>query len=1147
MADIAVLGLELDATGLVKGSSGGKEALSGLTGAAYQAEKATTSLNAATAKAAEVSRMAAQAEKEWQQQQGMRAQTAAANAAVAARATATAMAAALEQQFMLDSARIKDAQARGFMTGAEAQQAGREAALEFNAGMVRQLDQLSAVGVTARTDPKMFTELAGSLKNVDEAARSSGLGMGRLNDSMAMVMRQTLNLNPAAARMVDTLGTFAIGTAYMVPVMAGLAAIGLAWTKMTEESRKAREELERARKLLADIKREQDLGVTGETGVAVAAAQRRLEEILREVERLRAAGPTGDTEAQRLVWQGRIKQLRDDYTEIEAEVKAGEKAIADAELRAKKEAWDRVLQLRDEIAASNKQAGDEALAALKSRLQAEQAALLASWNSRSSMETSERQAAAQRAKTAEGTVAGWFELDPEMLARWQEAQRLIREGFIDVFTLTPQAKSDAEGVAWAYVDAIEEIKQARAGLDMRGAIGSSVGSEIGGTAGTFISAAFTGGATAIVSAMIGALGHLFRGDDTAARQEAARREAEQRAQAAKDFREAVDNFAKAVGGTPATIGEGAEKLLGINVEDAKSRQEEIRRKQAELEGVGGWDIFSAAYQRAIAEWQALEIEYEKQAEILAIYNQRIAEVTAAYQGELEVRSLVARGMEEEAAKRRIEIDQAREYAEAVAAGWDEATLAMLKLVQGEELAKYLQDLADAAEDLADAAAEAAKRVAEATRALVEDLAVRGLRLTGRGAAADTLALTLRQRDEREAAAGESSDVLAFMDLVHELERGELAAQQAIAAVQDGLELQLAALEAQASAARDAFEKQDAAYADQIELAEAALRVTEKMYDDQIKVAEDQLRVAEDQLRTQEKTVEELRSVVTSLSDYRQSLLTSNLSTLSPVQQLEAARGEFLKLAGQAYGGSITAGQALPGAAQTFLEASRGVNASGAGYQSDWAAVHNVLYTVEGRFGTQLSVEEQMLSALQTQVGQLESQIDELQRARSTAVDAAQNQIDELQRAREAARDQYESQIAALEEQMRVAQAAANAQIAAIRAAADEAARQAQHQIDLLLRILLNGVDLRDRIYYWGRNYGFHDPNGPGLPPEAETVYDYKPDLATINESVQSQGRATIGVLQAGFQALSDEVSDLRAEVIGLRSDARRGLEMVTPE
>src|SRR5690606_21928186 len=126
-----------------------------------------------------------QLEREYQQRQRRRAQEAAAIAGERGRAQARAQVQALEATFREEMARIREAQARGFLTPRQAMQAGRESAQAFNTGVLQVLDQgqlnRSLVGPQGR---QAYTEIAGQIKNLDDAARKGSVGFHRLNNSM---------------------------------------------------------------------------------------------------------------------------------------------------------------------------------------------------------------------------------------------------------------------------------------------------------------------------------------------------------------------------------------------------------------------------------------------------------------------------------------------------------------------------------------------------------------------------------------------------------------------------------------------------------------------------------------------------------------------------------------------------------------------------------------------------------------------------------------------------------------------------------------------------------------------------------------------------------------------------------------------------
>ncbi|MGB0890168.1 MAG: hypothetical protein ACPGWS_07785, partial [Solirubrobacterales bacterium] len=221
-------------------------------------------------------------------------------AAGAARESAQAQVEALEREYTLAEAAIKEALVRGFITPKEAAKQGRLAAQAYNTSLIQTIDRASASGGlnrNTRAGSAAFVGLIGNLKDVDQAGRRAGLGLGRLNDAFVTVARQATGTSPVVGKLVDTIGTFAIGTAYMVPVLAGLAAIGFAWQKITEDARKAKEAQEKAIKSALEAARIRSLGAAGgaaeELANSVAAEseiQGRLVELRQQLSRAQRSG-----------------------------------------------------------------------------------------------------------------------------------------------------------------------------------------------------------------------------------------------------------------------------------------------------------------------------------------------------------------------------------------------------------------------------------------------------------------------------------------------------------------------------------------------------------------------------------------------------------------------------------------------------------------------------------------------------------------------------------------------------------------------------------------------------------------------------------------------------------------------------------------
>ncbi len=249
------------------------------------------------------------------------------------RAIAKEMMAGLERQFQVDMARIKDGQMRGFLSPAEARKAGRDAAVEFNRGVIQVIDQASATGAfRGKAGKQLFADIAGELKNIEAAGRRGGLGLGRLNDALFTVARQATGSSVVLSKLVDTIGTFAIGVGPMVPIVAGIAAIAYGISRITAESRAAKEALDEALERLEKLKEGQDLGDTGKTPGDVLLAmmnRRRLEgeqtaiEAALRAPRVAAAEDQLSEEQARASLEKRLEEVKKEYEREGELIRAG--------------------------------------------------------------------------------------------------------------------------------------------------------------------------------------------------------------------------------------------------------------------------------------------------------------------------------------------------------------------------------------------------------------------------------------------------------------------------------------------------------------------------------------------------------------------------------------------------------------------------------------------------------------------------------------------------------------------------------------------------------------------------------------------------------------------------------------------------------
>jgi hypothetical protein len=119
-------------------------------------------------------------------------------------------------------------------------------------------------------------------------SQRSTAGLGRLNFTLASVARQATGTHPAIAQVANVVGGFAVGTAVMTGVLAGLAATAVAIRLIGREAREAEERLKGARDVL------DRLAGADPVGGAMATVQGRYNQTVAELTRLRGMALTGD-------------------------------------------------------------------------------------------------------------------------------------------------------------------------------------------------------------------------------------------------------------------------------------------------------------------------------------------------------------------------------------------------------------------------------------------------------------------------------------------------------------------------------------------------------------------------------------------------------------------------------------------------------------------------------------------------------------------------------------------------------------------------------------------------------------------------------------------------------------------------------------
>lgn len=175
---------------------------------------------------------------------------------------------------------------------------------------------------------------AGATGQLGAAATRSSAGLKALREPLTNAARAMIGLNPMVAQLSSVLGSLAIGSVQMVGVLAGVAALGYAWNKFTEDTRKSNEQLETALKLLEDLQAKQRQGSSGPAGEAKAKAGTELYLVREEIAAARAqlqnlSGISPVTVLMRLYTQRQLNTALEREAKLTGFIAAGDRDLAE--------------------------------------------------------------------------------------------------------------------------------------------------------------------------------------------------------------------------------------------------------------------------------------------------------------------------------------------------------------------------------------------------------------------------------------------------------------------------------------------------------------------------------------------------------------------------------------------------------------------------------------------------------------------------------------------------------------------------------------------------------------------------------------------------------------------------------------------------
>jgi hypothetical protein len=155
-------------------------------------------------------------------------------------------------------------------------------------------------------------------------------GLSEMRRELLSVVREVTGANPALLKMGSLLGKLEVGAPEMIAVLAGLAALSLAWEKLTEGARENAKATAEAIKVLEEYRRKKLLGVGGELGASVNTAKDQMPQEILKLDALtkeRKMFDKNDTSIRALQLDQQIKAQQDHIAHMRAIIRDGEDGV----------------------------------------------------------------------------------------------------------------------------------------------------------------------------------------------------------------------------------------------------------------------------------------------------------------------------------------------------------------------------------------------------------------------------------------------------------------------------------------------------------------------------------------------------------------------------------------------------------------------------------------------------------------------------------------------------------------------------------------------------------------------------------------------------------------------------------------------------
>lgn len=767
-----------------------------------------------------------------------------------------------------------------------------------------------------------------SFNNVATAAKSAHGSLGNLKQELVTVTRNVLNLNPAVAQVGSLLGGMALGAGPMIAVLGGIAALGLAYEKLTEKTREAAKEHERLRKVLADLAKEQRQGPLGDVGQGTNEAQLKLAQLRAELAEKQTQRAKLE-EARGGPLTGFAKRGSD---AVEASLKAQIKAQEELTSAGQK----RVIQMVQEADLSEaiqrkELARQTALQQLREDDAFGRDKINAAFDLQIKLlENAVRLEGIQRAQ-ADASAKSLNALALES-ARLAEAQRLVA-------TMTEKANTAiAKGQSFGIP-----------GVSTTGDNGR--GRAVQSTTDIILGFGRVGGKA------VESFDESWK--RVVADANKVTQEIEKQAQGIRTAVTAATDLAQTFGIISKSVAQ-AVNGVGQIVAGAGPLKDAIGRAQSNTGSFGA--VLSAAGPVAsgvvsvIGAFNAAADAQREAArqlrEAAAALNMSVENYAASTKTGLS--GTLARLQADYAGiVRQIDLLAQQPGANSSAiSGYRASAAGTNQILVQRAIDDFWRDIEESLNRLDGPAGEYKNQVSAIQRAYEEQ--VEG--------AKDLIAT------QEQLAKIEELRTRQLANLINELEKAASStALSRLFSITGGSNLNIGGQTRFLGDSQNAgwFDKFDE-YLKLLESSKQAAEDTARWQQLETQFAEQQLQATQNLLSAQENVVNNTRQTYEALKRYSDSLRLSSLSPLTPVQRLTEARNQYNVIRSLAASGDKSALASLPDTANRFLEESKNVNASGARYQQDFVSVRTFVDDITAQYGEQLTTQEKILKELELQ-------------------------------------------------------------------------------------------------------------------------------------------------------------------------------------